>query len=85
MIKFQTPLTLILGHNGAGKTSIIECLKAMTTGTFPPGTDRGRTFLLDPKITNKGETLGKIKLVFQAINGKAIYAERSWKVYKTKD
>ena len=30
MIKFQKPLTLILGHNGAGKTTIIECLKAIT-------------------------------------------------------
>ena len=37
-IEFQTPLTLIVGTNGSGKTSIIECLNYVITGNFPPGT-----------------------------------------------
>jgi len=37
-IDFEGPLTLILGHNGAGKTTIIESLKLCTTGSFPPNT-----------------------------------------------
>ena len=35
-IEFGKPLTLILGHNGAGKTTIIESLRTMTTGSMPP-------------------------------------------------
>jgi DNA repair protein RAD50 len=26
-LDFERPVTLIVGHNGAGKTTIIECLK----------------------------------------------------------
>lgn len=26
-IEFERPVTLIVGHNGAGKTTVIECLK----------------------------------------------------------
>ena len=56
MIKFQKPLTLILGHNGAGKTTIIECLKAITTGSFPPSSNSGKTFILDPRLKKMLET-----------------------------
>ncbi|KAJ6061601.1 uncharacterized protein N7446_005721 [Penicillium canescens] len=34
-IQFHTPLTLIVGYNGSGKTTIIECLKYATTGDLP--------------------------------------------------
>jgi predicted ATPase len=27
--EFERPVTLIVGHNGAGKTTIIECLKML--------------------------------------------------------
>lgn len=32
VIKFAKPLTVIVGENGCGKTTIIECLKYATTG-----------------------------------------------------
>lgn len=41
-IKFLRPLTLIVGENGAGKTTIIECLKYACTGTAPPATNKVR-------------------------------------------
>ncbi|WUR04171.1 DNA repair protein RAD50 [Vairimorpha necatrix] len=40
-IDFQTPLTLIIGQNGTGKTTLIECLKYITTGTLPPNSKGG--------------------------------------------
>jgi DNA repair protein RAD50 len=49
VIDFQSPLTLIVGHNGAGKTSIIECLKYITTGDLPPNSKSG-AFIFDPKV-----------------------------------
>ena len=41
LIKFAKPLTVIVGENGCGKTTIIECLKYVTTGELPPGTTNG--------------------------------------------
>lgn len=37
IINFQSPLTLILGANGCGKTTIVECLKYALTGDVPQG------------------------------------------------
>jgi DNA repair protein RAD50 len=37
-IEFYSPLTMIVGANGCGKTTIIESLKFVTTGSLPPNT-----------------------------------------------
>lgn len=52
VIKFSTPLTLILGRNGCGKTTIIEALKYATCGEIPAGTDSGSGFVHDPELVN---------------------------------
>lgn len=49
-LRFNTPLTLIVGYNGSGKTTIIECLKYATTGDLPPNS-KGGAFIHDPKVT----------------------------------
>ncbi|GBG87082.1 hypothetical protein CBR_g44539 [Chara braunii] len=49
VIIFFKPLTLIVGSNGAGKTTIIECLKHACTGELPPNARSGQSFVHDPK------------------------------------
>ncbi|XP_058456976.1 DNA repair protein RAD50 [Malaya genurostris] len=79
-IKFQSPLTLIVGQNGCGKTTIIECLKYGLTGEVPPGTDRGKAFVHDPKIFHTVESMGQVKLMVKDFTGNRVTATRSMKV-----
>ncbi|XP_062536065.1 DNA repair protein RAD50 [Armigeres subalbatus] len=79
-IKFQSPLTLIVGQNGCGKTTIIECLKYGLTGEVPPGTDRGKAFVHDPKIFSAVESMGQVKLMVSDFTGNRVTATRSMKV-----
>lgn len=51
-LTLYTPLTLIVGCNGSGKTTIIEALKYATTGELPPNTKNG-AFVHDPKVTTR--------------------------------
>ena len=44
------PLTLILGVNGAGKTTIIESLRYATSGETPPGSNGGKCWITDPAL-----------------------------------
>ncbi len=67
VIEFFTPVTVIVGHNGSGKTTIIECLKYATTGDQPPNT-RGGAFIHDPKMANEKEVKAQVKLRFHAAN-----------------
>ncbi|KAA1469837.1 hypothetical protein DENSPDRAFT_646528 [Dentipellis sp. KUC8613] len=79
VIEFFSPVTVIVGHNGSGKTTIIECLKYATTGDQPANT-RGGAFIHDPKIANEKEVKAQVKLRFFAANGKRMIAIRNLSV-----
>ncbi|PWI72670.1 DNA repaire protein UVS6 [Purpureocillium lilacinum] len=75
-IQFNTPLTLIVGYNGSGKTTIIECLKYATTGELPPNS-KGGAFIHDPKLCGEKEVMAQVKLQFRSINDRQHVATRS--------
>src|ERR1700722_9875681 len=79
IIEFFSPVTVIVGHNGSGKTTIIECLKYATTGDQPPNT-RGGAFVHDPKMANEKEVKAQVKLRFVAANGTRMLAQRNLSV-----
>ncbi|EDW72246.1 uncharacterized protein Dwil_GK20820 [Drosophila willistoni] len=79
-ITFSSPVTLILGQNGCGKTTIIECLKHALTGEFPPGSDKGKNFVHDPKIFGLNESLGQVKIQVRDKRGAQISVCRTMKV-----
>ncbi len=75
-IQFYSPLTLVVGFNGSGKTTIIECLKYATTGILPPNS-KGGAFIHDPKLAGEREVLAQVKLSFRAATGARMVATRS--------
>lgn len=75
-IQFYSPLTLVVGFNGSGKTTIIECLKYVTTGILPPNS-KGGAFIHDPKLAGEREVLAQVKLSFKAATGARMVATRS--------
>ncbi|OVA03774.1 DNA repair protein Rad50 [Macleaya cordata] len=80
VITFFRPLTLIVGSNGAGKTTIIECLKLSCTGELPPNARSGHSFIHDPKVKGETETKGQIKLRFKTAAGKDVVCIRSFQL-----
>ncbi|RZF47734.1 hypothetical protein LSTR_LSTR005998 [Laodelphax striatellus] len=81
-IKFQAPLTLILGQNGCGKTTIIESLKFALCSEQPPNSRTGKggsAFVHDPKLGNSTETLAQIKLRIFNIHNEPVVVCRSMK------
>ena len=75
-IDFFSPVTVIVGQNGSGKTTIIECLKYATTGDQPPNT-RGGAFIHDPNLANENEVRAEVKLKFRVVNGSTFEATRN--------
>ncbi|KAL9555627.1 hypothetical protein MBANPS3_002284 [Mucor bainieri] len=82
-IKFFSPLTLIVGANGAGKTTIIESLRYACTGDLPPNSKNG-AFVNDPKVAGINEVKAQIKLKFYNINGQKMVCSRSLAVTQKK-
>uniref|UniRef100_A0A6V7I671 Rad50/SbcC-type AAA domain-containing protein n=1 Tax=Bracon brevicornis TaxID=1563983 RepID=A0A6V7I671_9HYME len=81
-IKFDTPLTLITGQNGVGKTTVIECLRYITTGEFPPNSDRGKFFVHDPLVKEQGTVVGCVKGQFADSKGRTVTIRRSAELSK---
>lgn len=76
VLEFYTPLTLIVGANGTGKTTVIECLKYITTGDMPPNS-RGGAFIYDPKIAKEIDIRAEVKLRFINNKNEVLLCSRS--------
>mmetsp|Transcript_10638 Transcript_10638/g.34988 ORF Transcript_10638/g.34988 Transcript_10638/m.34988 type:complete len:795 (-) Transcript_10638:1275-3659(-) len=79
-IEFQKPLTLIVGRNGSGKTTIIESLKMACTGDVPPHTGKGHGFIHDPKVAQQTEVKAQIKLQVRGVTGKPFVVVKSFQL-----
>jgi DNA repair protein RAD50 len=79
-LHFQTPITVILGANGTGKTTIVECLRLATTGELPPLVDKGAAFVHDPRLRNTTETKAKIRLLFEDALGRRVTVNRQFQL-----
>ncbi|KDD75398.1 hypothetical protein H632_c703p0, partial [Helicosporidium sp. ATCC 50920] len=79
-IEFSHPLTLIVGDNGAGKTTIIECLRMACTGEFPPGTRAGQGFVHDPRVAGETEVKAQIRLRFRSVSRQPMMVVRSFQL-----
>lgn len=84
-IRFEKPLTLIVGQNGAGKTTIVECLKTVTSGIMPPNCDRGKSFLHDSKLTENGDVRAQIKLTVETFSKDVVSATRKYSIVRDRN
>lgn len=76
-IVFDKPLTLVAGINGSGKTTIIECLRFISTGSLPPGASTRGAWIHDPGLEGEKEVLAQVKLMFHSANGTRLVASRN--------
>ena len=44
----------------------------MTTGALPPSSDRGKSFLMDPRNVDKAELVAEARLMFRAYNDRQV-------------
>lgn len=84
VIKFYKPLTIILGQNGSGKSTIIEAVKMATTGDLPPMVSQGAAFINDPRIRSVTETNAKIRLQFTNVRGEEYLVSRHFLLKMTR-
>ncbi|ORX46471.1 hypothetical protein DM01DRAFT_340876 [Hesseltinella vesiculosa] len=82
-INFLSPFTLIVGANGTGKTSIIECLKYACTGVLPPNS-KGGAFIHDVKMAGVNEVKAQVRLKFFDVDGHEVICSRSMSLTQTK-
>ena len=77
-IQFDKPLTLIVGKNGCGKTTVIEAMKMACTGDLPPNCKSGQAFINDPSLHDQTEVKAQIRLKFTSLIGQPVVCVRSF-------
>lgn len=75
-LEFCSPLTLIVGPNGSGKTTIIESLRYAATGSLPPNS-RGGAFVYDPRIALETEVRAQVRMLFTNTSNKPMVCTRT--------
>eukprot|EP01029_Cantina_marsupialis_P010082 TRINITY_DN2306_c0_g1_i3.p1 TRINITY_DN2306_c0_g1~~TRINITY_DN2306_c0_g1_i3.p1 ORF type:complete len:1322 (+),score=465.53 TRINITY_DN2306_c0_g1_i3:63-4028(+) len=80
VIKFENCLTVIVGQNGCGKTTIIECLRNCCSGAFPPGA-QGKMWIHDTQLVGS-DVKAQLRLQFWNKAGKRMVASRSYQCSK---
>lgn len=75
-ISFNTPVILFLGQNGSGKTTIIKSIRFALTSELPSGSSSGQGFLNDPKMSNRNQVKGSIRIKFWDAQGNMITVSR---------
>lgn len=80
VLDFERPVTLIVGPNGSGKTTIIECLKMASSGILPPNAKNGHGFVHDPQVAHLPEVKAQIRMLFKMQREKEICAIRSFQL-----
>ncbi|KAF9979026.1 DNA repair protein rad50 [Actinomortierella ambigua] len=83
-IEFLSPVTLVTGANGSGKSTIIEALRYATTGEWPPNSKNGAFFVNDPRMSGSPSVKAQVKLQFQNVNQREMIVTRSVSVSATK-
>ncbi|MES1911696.1 MAG: hypothetical protein MHM6MM_004091 [Cercozoa sp. M6MM] len=79
-LEFFHPLTIIVGRNGCGKTTVIEALRFATTGEHPPLCDKGRSFVHDPHLTGTATVRGQVRLQMESAAKRGITVVRSFRL-----
>eukprot|EP01083_Nonionella_stella_P039643 107799_1 len=83
-LKFFKPLTIIVGRNGSGKTTIIEALKFVCTGSNPPCSQGGKTFVHDPKFLGDAIVKAQIRVQFRTSADTPVIVCRSFQLTQRK-
>ena len=78
VIQFYKPMTVIVGSNGSGKTTIIECLAYACTGTFPPSLRNSKDmFINDPRLTGSTSVKAQIKMKLYSLSKSEVVVTRT--------
>ncbi|OAG28987.1 DNA repair protein RAD5 [Nematocida displodere] len=75
-IELFSPLTLVVGQNGTGKTTLIEALKYAATGSLPPNSKNG-AFVHDPRFSREAETKAHVMMKFVSCSGQELVLLRA--------
>lgn len=84
VLEFFFPVTVLVGANGCGKTTVIEALKYAITGGLPPGARSGQSFVHDARSIGQTNVKACVKLRFLTRAGQPMVVVRSMELTQKK-